>query len=435
MDDRNEPTAHETHTAITAVWRVESARLHGALVRLVRDVELAEDLAQDALVAALQRWPEQGIPDRPGAWLLATAKNRAIDRLRHRRMAEAKLESIAIDPSSDSFEDELHERLDGDVGDDVLRLILVACHPVLGAEARVALTLRLVAGLTTEEIARAFLVPEPTIAQRIVRAKKTLGAAQVPFEVPRGDALTERLSSVLEVIYLIFNEGYSATAGAEWMRTELCDEAMRLGRVLAQRVEDSEAQGLVALMELQASRFRARRGPRGEPVLLMDQDRSRWDAMLVGRGLAALERAERLAASSSKALGPYVLQAAIAACHARARRAETTDWVRIVVLYDALVEITGSPVVELNRAVAVSMAVGPELGPAAALALVDELASDPLVGPSLRGYHLLPSVRADFLRRLGRHDEAAAAYRAAARLTQNETERAMLLARADEMQG
>jgi predicted RNA polymerase sigma factor len=350
-------------------------------------------------------------------------------------MAEAKLESIAIDPSSDSFEDELHERLDGDVGDDVLRLILVACHPVLGAEARVALTLRLVAGLTTEEIARAFLVPEPTIAQRIVRAKKTLGAAQVPFEVPRGDALTERLSSVLEVIYLIFNEGYSATAGAEWMRTELCDEAMRLGRVLAQRVEDSEAQGLVALMELQASRFRARRGPRGEPVLLMDQDRSRWDAMLVGRGLAALERAERLAASSSKALGPYVLQAAIAACHARARRAETTDWVRIVVLYDALVEITGSPVVELNRAVAVSMAVGPELGPAAALALVDELASDPLVGPSLRGYHLLPSVRADFLRRLGRHDEAAAAYRAAARLTQNETERAMLLARADEMQG
>jgi predicted RNA polymerase sigma factor len=278
-------------------------------------------------------------------------------------------------------------------------------------------------------------VPEPTIAQRIVRAKKTLGAAQVPFEVPRGDALTERLSSVLEVIYLIFNEGYSATAGAEWMRTELCEEAMRLGRVLAQRVEDSEAHGLVALMELQASRFRARRGPRGEPVLLMDQDRSRWDAMLVGRGLAALARAERLAASSAKALGPYALQAAIAACHARARRAETTDWVRIVVLYDALVELTGSPVVELNRAVAVSMAVGPELGPEAALALVDELASDPLVGPALRGYHLLPSVRADFLRRLGRRDEAAAAYRAAADLTQNETERAMLLARAHEMQG
>lgn len=434
MDDPTEPT-RQTHTAITAVWRVESARLLGALVRLVRDVELAEDLAQDALMAALQRWPEQGIPDRPGAWLLATAKNRALDRLRHRRMAEAKLTSIAIDPSGDSFEDELHERLDGDVGDDVLRLILVACHPVLGAEARVALTLRLVAGLTTEEIARAFLVPEPTIAQRIVRAKKTLGAAQVPFEVPRGDALTERLSSVLEVIYLIFNEGYSATAGADWMRTELCEEAMRLGRVLTQRVEDSEAHGLVALMELQASRFRARRGPRGEPVLLMDQDRSRWDAMLVRRGLAALERAERLAASCSKALGPYALQAAIAACHARARRAETTDWVRIVVLYDALVEITGSPVVELNRAVAVSMAVGPELGLEAALALVDELANDPLVGPALRGYHLLPSVRADFLRRLGRRDEAATAYRAAAHLTQNETERAMLLARADEMQG
>lgn len=408
-----------THEAIDAVWRIESARVLGGLVRMVRDVGLAEDLAQEALVAALERWPESGIPDNAGAWLMAAAKNRALDELRRRRMLERKHEELGADALAPARPPDPETAIDEDVGDDLLRLILVACHPVLSTEARAALTLRLLGGLTTDEIARPFLVPEATIAQRIVRAKRTLAEARVPFEVPRGADLSARLPSVLEVVYLVFNEGYAATRGDEWMRSELCDDALRLGRVLAQLVPgEAEVHGLVALMELHASRARARVGPRGEPILLLEQDRSRWDQLLIRRGLAALARAESLA----EPLGPYTIQAAIVACHARARAADETDWQRIVALYDALAELTQSPVVELNRAVAVSMA----FGPAAALELVDELAEE----PALRGYHLLPSVRGDLLARLGRRDEARAELEKAASLAQNTRERDLLLARA-----
>lgn len=409
-----------TRRAIEAVWRIESARLIGGLVRVVRDVGLAEDLAQEALVSALERWPATGIPDQPGAWLMATAKNGALDHLRRRRMQGRKHEAIEDEALAEPRRPpEIEAAIDEEVGDDLLRLILVACHPVLPAEARAALTLRLVAGLTTEEIARAFLVPEPTIAQRIVRAKRTLAEARVPFEVPRGADLSARLPSVLEVIYLIFNEGYAATRGDDWMRVELLEDALRLGRILAQLVPgEAEAHGLVALTELHASRTRARTSPSGEPILLPDQDRSRWDGLLIQRGLVALERAEALA----QPLGPYTLQAAIAACHARARTGDETDWKKIVALYDALVELTRSPVVELNRAVAVAMA----FGPAAGLELVDALAG----APALRRYHLLPSVRGDFLTRLGRRQEAGVEFERAASLAQNRRERELLLARA-----
>ena len=409
-----------TRGAIEAVWRIESARLLGGLVRMVRDVGLAEDLAQEALVTALERWPETGIPDNPGAWLMATAKNRAVDQLRRKQMLDRAHGEIASDVGArPAVRPDLEAAIDEDVGDDLLRLILVACHPVLSTDARAALTLRLLGGLTTEEIARAFLVPEPTIAQRIVRAKRTLAEAMVPFEVPRGEDLSARLPSVLEVIYLVFNEGYSATRGDDLIRFELCDDALRLGRILVQLVPDeAEVQGLVALMEIQASRLRARVGPDGEAIRLLDQDRSRWDQLLVRRGLAALERAESLA----RPLGPYTIQAAIAACHARARGADETDWKQIVALYDALVEITRSPVVELNRAVAVSMAFGPDQ----ALELVDAL----LTEPALSSYHLLPSVRGDLLERLGRRDEARAEFERAASMAQNSRERALLLDRA-----
>lgn len=414
-------TEAATQRAIEAVFRIESARLLGGLVRVVRDVGLAEDLAQEALVTALERWPEIGIPDNPGAWLMATAKNRAIDQLRRRRMAERKhqaIESEAVSGMSLTAPS-LETARDEDVGDDLLRLVLVACHPILSTGARAALTLRLLGGLTIPEIARAFLVPEPTIAQRIVRAKRTLTEARVPFEVPRGEELSARLPSVLEVIYLIFNEGYVATRGDSLLRTELCEDALRLGRILAELVPDeAEAHGLVALMELHASRARARVGPSGEPILLIDQDRAMWDHLLVRRGFAALARAESLACP----LGPYTLQAAISACHARARTAEETDWKRIVALYDALAEVVPSPVVELNRAVAVAMAFGPAEG----LELVDELADE----PALRSYHWLPSVRGDFLAKLGRNDEARVEFLRAASLTQNERERALLEARA-----
>jgi len=409
-----------TRGAIEAVWRIESARLLGGLVRMVRDVGLAEDLAQEALVTALERWPETGIPDNPGAWLMATAKNRAVDQLRRKQMLDRAHGEIASDVGArPSVRPDLEAAIDEDVGDDLLRLILVACHPVLSTDARAALTLRLLGGLTTEEIARAFLVPEPTIAQRIVRAKRTLAEAMVPFEVPRGEDLSARLPSVLEVIYLVFNEGYSATRGDDLIRFELCDDALRLGRILVQLVPDeAEVHGLVALMEIQASRLRARVGPDGEAIRLLDQDRSRWDQLLVRRGLAALERAESLA----RPLGPYTIQAAIAACHARARGADETDWKQIVALYDALVEITRSPVVELNRAVAVSMAFGPDQ----ALELVDAL----LTEPALSSYHLLPSVRGDLLERLGRRDEARAEFERAASMAQNSRERTLLLDRA-----
>jgi RNA polymerase sigma factor (sigma-70 family) len=407
-----------TRGAIEAVFRIESARLLGGLVRMVRDVGLAEDLAQEALVTALERWPATGVPENPGAWLMAAAKNRAIDHARRRRMIERKHESIASETHEASV---IEPDPDEDVGDDLLRLVLVACHPVLSAEARVALTLRLVAGLRTDEIARAFLIPEATLAQRIVRAKRTLAEARVPFEVPRGAELVARLPSALEVIYLIFNEGYAATRGDAWVRHELCDEALRLGRVLAGLVPDhAEVHGLVALMELHASRARARTGPSGEPVLLLEQDRSRWDQLLIHRGLAALARAEAL----TQPLGPYTLQAAIVACHARARTADATDWQRIVALYDALVEVTQSPVVALNRAVAVGMA----YGAAEALEQVDELADE----PSLRAYHLVSSVRGDLLFKLGRRDEARVEFERAAALTQNTRERALLERRAAE---
>jgi RNA polymerase sigma factor (sigma-70 family) len=417
-------TAPDIQRTIDAVWRIESARLIAGLTRMVHgDVGLAEDLAQDALVAALKQWPESGVPDRPGAWLMATAKRRAIDQFRRNKLLERKHEQLTheLAERQERAVPDLDAALDDPVGDDVLRLIFTTCHPVLSTEARAALTLRLLGGLTTEEIARAFLAPVPTIAQRIVRAKRTLAEARVPFEVPRGPELAERLSSVLGVIYLIFNEGYTATAGEDWVRPALCEDALRLGRILAELAPgEPEVHGLVALMEIQASRLRARVGPGGEPVLLLDQDRGRWDHLLIGRGLRALARAEAL----GEPPGPYVLQGAIAACHARARTADETDWPRIVALYEELAQLTASPVVELNRAVAVAMA----SGPAAGLALVDALAGD----PSLKRYHLLPGVRGDLLAKLGRHDEARAEFERAAALTRNERERALLLRRAAE---
>jgi len=416
-------TATAAHRAIDAVWRIESPRLIAGLTRIVRDVGLAEDLAQDALVAALEQWPESGVPDNPGAWLMATAKHRAIDRLRRNERLERKQEELGRDLElrQEMTVGNLDTATPDDVGDDLLRLMFISCHPILAPEARVALTLRLLASLTTEEIARAFLVPVSTIAQRIVRAKRTLTEARVPFEVPVGAELDARLSSVLQVIYLVFNEGYSATAGDDLMRAGLCEDALRLGRVLAGLApKEPEVHGLVALMEIQASRSRARVGPSGEIVLLLDQDRARWDPLLISRGLAALDRAEKLGG----ALGPYALQAAIAACHARARTPAETDWARIAALYDALAQLTPSPVVELNRAVAVGMA----FGPAAGLELVDALS----VEPSLRTYHFLPSVRGDLLSKLGRLKEARAEFERAASLTQNARERDLLLRRAAE---
>ncbi len=414
-------TNDETHRAIDAVWRIESARIIAALARMTGDVGLAEDLAQDALLAALERWPRTGVPDNPGAWLMTAARRRAVDEIRRRPMLDRKHAELAheIESGRERVVDALDEALDDPVGDDLLRLVFTACHPVLSTEARVALTLRLLGGLTTEEIARAFLVPVPTVQQRIVRAKKTLADAKAPFEVPRGSELEARLSSVLEVVYLIFNEGYSATAGEDWVRPALCEEALRLGRVLAELAPaEPEVHGLVALLEIQASRLRARVGPSGEPVLLLDQNRARWDHLLVRRGLAALERAEALGGAG----GPYALQAAIAACHARAHTAGETDWRRIAALYFALARLTPSPVVELNRAVAVSFA----FGPAAALPIVDALASE----PSLKSYHLLPSVRGDLLVKLGRMEEARVELERAAGLTQNARERRLLLDRA-----
>jgi RNA polymerase sigma factor (sigma-70 family) len=410
-------TAPETHLAIDAVWRIEQAKLIAGLARIVRDVGTAEELAQDALVAALKTWPAQGIPDNPGAWLMAAAKNRAFDERRRARLIARKHEEIGRD-MDEREEPDLDAALDDDIGDDLLRLIFTACHPVLSAEARVALTLRLIGGLTTEEIARAFLAAEPTIAQRIVRAKRALTEARVPFEVPRGADRAARLASVLEVIYLIFNEGYAATAGEDWMRPALCEEALRLGRILAELASDEgEVHGLVALMEIQASRLKARTGPAGEPILLLEQDRARWDRLLIRRGLAALARAE-----TQGPPGPYALQAAIAACHARARAAEDTDWHRIVALYEQLAAITPSPVIELNLAVAVAMAFGPQAG----LERVDALAAE----PALKNYHLLPSVRGDFLKKLGRLDEARAEFERAAVLTQNAREKKLLMERA-----
>jgi RNA polymerase sigma-70 factor (ECF subfamily) len=414
-------TASDTHRTIDAVWRIESAKIIAGVARIVGDVGLAEDLAQDALVAALERWPEAGTPDNPGAWLMATAKHRAIDLLRRDKMLERKHEQVGheLEALQEAAVPDLDAALDDHVGDDLLRLVFTACHPVLSTEARVALTLRLLGGLTTEEIARAFLVPTSTIAQRIVRAKRTLAEAHVPFEVPGRDELAERLSSVLGVVYLVFNEGYSATAGDDWLRPQLCEEALRLGRILAGLApEEPEVHGLVALMEIQASRSRARVGPSGEPVLLFDQDRARWDQLLIRRGLAALERAEQLGG----ALGPYALQAAIAACHARARTPAETDWPRIAALYEALARLAPSPVVELNRAVALGMA----FGPAAGLELVDQLMSE----RSLESYHLLPAVRGDLLLKLGRFEEARAELERAASLTRNARERTLLLERA-----
>jgi RNA polymerase sigma-70 factor (ECF subfamily) len=412
--------AADVKRTIDAVWRIESARLIGGLARFVRDVGVAEDLAQEALVAALEQWPESGVPDNPGAWLTATAKHRAIDRLRRADVHRRKTEELGRDMELLGGADtpDLAAEAADPFDDDVLRLIFTACHPVLSLEARVALTLRLLAGLTTKEIARAYLVPEATVQQRIVRAKRTLTAARVPIEVPERGELPERLASVLEAIYLIFNEGYAATAGDEWLRPELLEEALRLGRMLAALLPgEPEVHGLSALMELQASRARARVGPDGQPILLLDQDRSRWDWMLVGRGLAALERAY----GTGGAVGTYTLQAAIAACHARARMAEDTDWVSIVAIYDGLAQVAPSPVVELNRAVAVGMA----FGPAQALRLVDDLADE----PALRGYHLLPTVRGDLLEKLGRLADARAEFERALTLTQNARERSVLLER------
>jgi RNA polymerase sigma factor (sigma-70 family) len=413
------------HRVVDAVWRMESARLVAALTRVTGDVGQAEELAQDALVAALEQWPVSGVPDRPGAWLMATAKHRAIDAFRRAERLREKTAQLGRELRTEQApEEEWAAALDEVVEDDLLRLVFIACHPVLSREARVALTLRLLGGLTTEEIARAFLVPEATVAQRIVRAKRTLTAARVPFEVPTDAAFTERLGSVLEVVYLVFNEGYSATAGSEWVRPALCQEALRLGRILAGLTPgESEVHGLVALMEIQASRLGARVAPDGRPVLLTDQDRSRWDQMLIRRGLAALERAE----NCSTALGPYGLQAAIAACHARARSADETDWPRIAALYEALAELSPSPVVELNRAVAISRAYGPAVG----LEIVDALSDV----PALRGYHLLPSVRGDLLAQLDRRAEAQAELERAATLTRNERERALLLERAARLAG
>lgn len=420
--------ADAAHRAIEAVWRIEAARVVAHAARLVRDVGVAEELAQDALVAALEHWPSVGVPDNPGAWLMATVKNRALDKLRQDALHARKHEELGHDLDAleahvvPDFVDALDAARADDIGDDLLRLIFTACHPVLSTDARVALTLRLIGGLATYEIARAFLVSEATIAQRIVRAKRTLRAARVPFEVPRADARAARMASVLEVIYLIFNEGYAATAGDDWMRPALCDEALRVGRILAELArEDSEVHGLVALMELQASRTRARIDAKGRPVLLADQDRLRWDPLLIRRGLAALARAESLGG----ALGPYALQAALAACHARAHAAADTDWAQIVALYDALAQVSPSPVVELNRAVAVGMA----FGPAAGFAIVDALAAD----PALAHYHWLPSVRGDLLAKLGRREEARIEFERAAAMTQNARERELLLTRARQM--
>jgi RNA polymerase sigma factor (sigma-70 family) len=419
-------TTHDTHRAIDAIWKIESPRLIATIARMVRDLDLAEELAQDALVSALEQWPTQGLPRNPGAWLTQAAKHRAVDRIRRERMAGRKLEALGQDMEGllESGDDRLIDALDDDIGDDMLRLIFTACHPVLSIEARVALTLRLVGGLTTDEIARAFIVPEATVAQRIVRAKRSLADEAVAYEVPRGDALKERLASVLRVLYLVFNEGYAATAGEDWMRPALCEEAQRLGRVLAELMPgEPEVHGLVALMEIQASRTGARTGASGEPILLLEQDRGRWDRLLIGRGLRALERAERLGGAS----GPYALQAAIAACHARATRAEDTDWTRIAALYAELVDVLPSPVVELNRAVAVSMAEGPD----SALPIVERLLDE----PTLKDYHLLPSVYGDLLFRLGRLGDARAAFLRAAGMTRNDRERRLLQSRAEACAG
>lgn len=419
----------DTHRAIDTVWRMESAKIIAAVARMVRDIGLAEELAQDALLAALEHWPQAGVPDKPGAWLMTTARHKALDRLRRDKSLGDKLEQIGQDLQArealvvPDFVDALDAARADQIGDDLLRLIFTACHPVLPTEARVALTLKLLGGLSTAEIARAFLVPEPTVAQRIVRAKRTLTAARVPFELPRGDALGERLASVLAVVYLIFNEGYTATSGDDWMRPALCDEALRLGRMLTGLApQEPEVLGLAALLELQASRGAARTDAQGRPVLLMDQDRARWDHLLIRRGLAALARAEQLCQAQARPLGTYALQASIAACHARAATAAATDWPRIAALYDALAQTMPSPVVELNRAVAVSMAFGPQAGLEILEALRDE--------PALRHYPWLPSARGDMLARLGRHDEARAEFARAASLTQNAREKALLLARA-----
>jgi RNA polymerase sigma factor (sigma-70 family) len=414
-------TATLTHRTIDAVWRIESARIIAGLTRIVRDVGLAEELAQDALVAALEQWPQSGIPDNPGAWLTAAAKHRAIDLWRRNKLLERKHQELGreLEAQQERAVSDLDAAIDDDVGDDLLRLVFISCHPVLSPEARVALTLRLLGGLTTDEIARAFLAPESTVSQRIVRAKRALAEAHVPFEIPRKAELAARLASVLEVIYLIFNEGYSATTGDDWMRPALCEEALRLGRVLAELApQEPEVHGLVALMEIQASRSHARIGPSGEPILLFDQNRAHWDQLLIRRGFAALDRAEKLGGMG----GPYALQGAIAACHARALAPEETDWARIVALYEALAQLTPSPVVELNRAVALAMA----FGPAAGLELVDALTSE----PSLQAYHLLPSVRGDLLKKLGRFDEARAEFERAAALTRNSRERELLHERA-----
>ncbi|MES1976625.1 MAG: RNA polymerase sigma factor [Pseudomonadota bacterium] len=422
-----------THQAIATVWRIESAKIVGAVARMVRDIGLAEELAQDALVSALEHWPASGVPDNPGAWLMAAAKNKALDRMRREKSLQGKLEQVGHDMEAQEihvvpdFVDGLDAaRQEAEIADDLLRLIFTACHPLLSTEARVALTLKLLGGLTTHEIARAFLVPEPTIAQRIVRAKRSLSEAKVPFEVPTGDELNARLASVLEVVYLIFNEGYTATAGEDWMRPALTDEALRLGRMLGGLAPDEgEVQGLLALMELQASRAAARVDKAGRPVLLLEQDRSRWDRLLIRRGLAALKNAESLAQSGVRPLGSYALQASIAACHARAARGEDTDWARIVAIYDALAQATPSPVIELNRAVAVGMA----FGPAAGLAIVDVLGAD----KSLQNYQWLPSVRGDLLAKLGRSSEARAEFERAAQLAGNARERELLLERAAQL--
>ncbi len=418
----NAVTESDSHNAIDAIWRIESARIIGGLTRLTGDIDLAEELAGDALVAALQQWPKTGVPDNPGAWLMATAKRRAIDQFRRSKTLERKHVELgrALEDEQALSGEAMDAAVDDPIGDDLLRLIFMTCHPVLSREARVALTLRLLGGLTTDEIARAFLIPEPTLAQRIVRAKRTLAAAQVPFEVPRAVDLPARLASVLEVIYLIFNEGYAATAGDDWMRPALCDDALRLGRILAELMPtESEVHGLTALMEIQASRTAARTNAQGEPIPLLEQDRARWDAILIQRGLAALERAEALGE-----LGPYALQAAIAACHARAHTADQTDWARIAALYATLGQLSPSPIVELNRAVAVGLAFGPAVGLELADGLLDE--------PVLKGYHLLPAVRGDLLAKLGRRDEARAEFERAASLTRNERERQVLLKRAAE---
>ncbi|HWW97200.1 MAG TPA: RNA polymerase sigma factor [Edaphobacter sp.] len=415
---------HATHRTIDAVWRIESPRLIAGLTRLVRDIGRAEDLAQDALVAALEQWPTAGIPDNPGAWLMATAKHRAIDYLRRNTRLESKLAELAPEiAEKEQAVPDYVTAIDDNVGDDLLRLVFISCHPILSTDAQLALTLRMLGGLTTDEIARAFLVPEPTIAQRIVRAKRTLTESRVPFEVPRGPELGARLASVLKVIYLIFNEGYSATAGEDWLRPTLCEEALRLGRILANLVpSEPEAHGLVALMEIQASRAKARTTPTGEPILLLDQNRAHWDQLLIHRGLAALEHAEQLSDNQHRNPGPYTLQAAIAACHARAATPEATDWPRIAAFYETLTRLTPSPIIELNRAVAVAMAQGPQAG----LDIVDQLTNE----SSLRAYHLLPSVRGDLLTKLNRHAEARTEFERAATLTRNARERDLLLKRA-----